>query len=814
MSRPPETTLMQDSASRYGARQQRLRTVAQICALGIAFEGMLVLAGWLFEIPALARLGTRFAMAPSAGLGFLFAGASLWFVSAPTGRWSGKAGLACALVTALLGGLTGLEYVFGIDLPIDQLIATDVSGLILTEFPGRMAAVASILMTLLGAALGLLHWGKRYGVAAGQALAACVFVGALTALYGFVYAESVEAVQAVHLFKGVAVHTVVGFLVASVGILCAPAGSGFLRVLIAPGTGGAMARGVLPWAVVVPPVLGWLRLEGQEVGLYGTEFGIALLVTSTVTIFVGLLLVTSNTMERVDRNRIAAETATRESETRYRSLFDGMPVGLIRSGPDGRIYEANAAAVRLMGLESREALLGANAASLYVDPQDRERFRRLAEESEAVTGFETRLKRADGTHFWARFNSRIVREATGATHYESSVEDITSLRQAQQRVTRMAAIVESSEDAIYSKSLEGIVTSWNAGAERIYGYTAGEIIGNSAALLLPAGRLDELPSILNEIREGRSVANFETVRQAKDGRRIDISLSVAPLRDESGKVVGASSIARDVTGRNRAEAEIRLLNATLEQRVTERTAALESANRELEAFVYSVSHDLRAPLRSIDGFSRILQEDYAERVDQDGRDSLHRVRAAAQKMGHLIDDMLKLSRLSRAEMNSESVDLAALAQGIFDELRAEHPARAVTFKTTPGLQAWGDRTLLAVLLQNLLGNAWKFSSRHPSALIELGAAEKDGETVYFVRDDGAGFDMAHVAALFAPFQRLHAMNEFPGTGIGLATVRRVVQRHGGRAWAEGAVEKGATFYFALPAPEAAVRAEERAVALA
>ena len=226
--------------------------------------------------------------------------------------------------------------------------------------------------------------------------------------------------------------------------------------------------------------------------------------------------------------------------------------------------------------------------------------------------------------------------------------------------------------------------------------------------------------------------------------------------------------------------------------------ALEAANKELEAFSYSVSHDLRAPLRSIDGFSQALLEDYAERLDEQGRDYLHRVRAASQRMAHLIDDMLKLSHVTRAELSREEVDLSALAQEIAAELRRAQPGREVEFTVASGLRVHGDPKLLRIVIENLLGNAWKFTGKHSGARIEFGMTHRDGKPAYFVRDNGVGFDMAYAGKLFGAFQRLHDSREFPGTGIGLATVQRVIHKHGGRVWAEGEVEKGATFYFSLP----------------
>ncbi len=270
------------------------------------------------------------------------------------------------------------------------------------------------------------------------------------------------------------------------------------------------------------------------------------------------------------------------------------------------------------------------------------------------------------------------------------------------------------------------------------------------------------------------------------------------MTDLSHDLSFALNALEDRERRQVAEDEIRQLNLDLERKVQERTRQLEEVNRELEAFSYSVSHDLRAPLRSIDGFSQILARQLHDQLDETGRDYIDRVRRASQRMGHLIDDLLTLARVTRSQIRREQTDLSAIAQQVMDEIRNADPSRQVNFILQPDLSCYADPGLMRVVLENLLGNAYKFTGRKPQATIEFGSSEREGEQVFFVRDNGAGFNMDYAQKLFGAFQRLHGADEFSGTGIGLATVQRIIHRHQGRVWAEAKEGMGATFYFTIP----------------
>jgi PAS domain S-box-containing protein len=344
--------------------------------------------------------------------------------------------------------------------------------------------------------------------------------------------------------------------------------------------------------------------------------------------------------------------------------------------------------------------------------------------------------------------------------------------------------------------------TWSDNVESIFGLAPGSFKGTYEAFLEcihPEDR-DKVAQLSVQAFEQPQTSEWEKEYRivCPDGTIRWLSSSGQYFYNETDQLIRILGTCWDITERKRVEQEIRELNEQLERRVVERTAQLEAANKELEAFSYSVSHDLRAPLRHIDGFSKALLERYADKLDDKGKHYLQRIRVGTQRMGELIDDLLTLSRMTRSEMHRTKVDLSAIALNIATELSQTQPERQVKFAIAPGLIADGDARLLRVVLENLLNNAWKFTSNRVDSQIEFGVIlHEEAKIVYFLRDNGAGFDMTYANKLFGAFGRLHTAAQFPGTGIGLATVQRIIHRHGGRVWAEGAVEQGATFYFTL-----------------
>lgn len=377
-------------------------------------------------------------------------------------------------------------------------------------------------------------------------------------------------------------------------------------------------------------------------------------------------------------------------------------------------------------------------------------------------------------------------------------QDNAQLRETGQNLRKMSQAIESSPATVVITDPQGIIEYVNPKFSEVTGYKPREALGKTPSILKSGLTSTAIyRNLWSTIRSGREWRG-ELLNRKKDGELFWEDTRISSLRDEHGRITHYIAVKEDITARKAAEDKIVQLNADLERRVAERTRQLTATNKELEAFSYSISHDLRAPLRGINGFAHLMEEGCMGCDKSESLDHLKRIRKASVRMGDLIDDLLELSRVARSEIKLESVRISDMAHALLLELAEAEPEKRVEMRVQDNLITQGDPVLLQAVLQNLLGNAWKFTSKRDRPIIEFGCREENGDRVFYVRDNGAGFDMKYADKLFAAFQRLHSSEEFEGTGIGLATVQRIIHLHGGRIWADSCLDAGSTFYFTLP----------------
>jgi PAS domain S-box-containing protein len=491
---------------------------------------------------------------------------------------------------------------------------------------------------------------------------------------------------------------------------------------------------------------------------------------------------------------LEAEIAQRKKvEEQLRDFLHNATEAIHQVAPDGRILWANRAELELLGYSANE-YIGRQIQDFHVDSSTIEDIFARLNRGEILRNYEARLKHKDGSIRFVLINSSRRMEDGEFAYTKCFTRDITDRKNADLCTELLKAIVESSDDAIVSKDLNGMITSWNAGAQRIFGYTPNEVLGKSVTILIPPERLNEEPGILQRIRNGERVDHYETIRRRKDGALLNISLTVSPIKDSAGRVIGASKVARDITERVRAKEK-------LEQTVAERTAALRDVVAELEGFSYSIAHDMRAPLRAMHGYSRILQDDYSANLPPEGLDFLQRIASNSARLDSLITDVLHYSRVTRGDLPLARVDVEDLLHDVLDSYPQLRAAGATILVQSPIPAVTANGAALTQVFSNLLTNAIKFIAPGITPKIRVYARPSDPDVRICVVDNGIGISEAGQKRIFRLFERLNPSPEFEGSGIGLTIVRKAVERMGGRVGVESQLGSGSCFWIELPAAD-------------
>ena len=504
-------------------------------------------------------------------------------------------------------------------------------------------------------------------------------------------------------------------------------------------------------------------------------------------------LQTTNEELQTTNDEVAAKTA--EIEALINSISDAV----IYSDMNGLVLMGNPSVKTVFGYEADE-LIRKTSQVLYADPEDFLRVeieRRSYIKNNKQPLYELQYRRKDGTLFIGNTRDALVRNPKGIPDGFISIHrDVTDQKRAEEAVAaaqrQIQSIIDNTKAIIYAFDLEERFLLANTAAAELLNSTPEQMIGKRRHDFMPKEDADWHEANDRKVIEAGLALEFEEHSQLKDRSSTWLTTKFA-LHDAQGNIYAVAGMSVDISERKKIEEEIEKLNDDL----LDRNASLDLANKELESFIYSVSHDLRAPLRHIAGFSELLMKDIADKVDEKGTQYISRIRASAEKMSRLIDDLLNLSRISRQAIQRTEVDLSSIAASIVSELQEANPGRSVQIVIQEGLTAFADDGLTEVVLSNLLGNAWKYTAKTEHARIELGTMMDNGNIIYYVRDNGIGFNQNYADRMFWPFHRLHSDEEFDGTGIGLAIVDRIIRSHGGKVWAEGTEGKGATIYFSL-----------------
>ncbi|HET7831944.1 MAG TPA: ATP-binding protein [Gallionella sp.] len=796
------------------AEQERLygllERIPQAAAVVAVSIGILVLTGWIFGVNLLkSGLPGLAAMKVNTAVAIILSGLAL-FGAVTAGRGPRVFSRLCAGAVLLLAGLTLAEDLSGADFGIDQWLIRETSTFA-GDIPGRAPLNAALSLTAIGAALLLLN-GKKGGRAwavNGLATVPLAIAGAKLLAYSFGF----EAFLRQELdFTPMALPAAAALVVLALGIVNARPGYPLRRLLTSRGTAGVIARYLLPAAVAVILLTGWLMVQGYQAGLLRAGLQPAALIVVNAIGAAILILWAAGRLFDMDLQRDRLEQTLRENEEQLNAVLKLVPVGLWMLDAKGNVIFGNEAAhriwagVRFVGVEQLGEYKGWRRDTGRRVSAHEWAGVRAVEKGETVVEDEIEIECFDGTHKIILDSAVPLRRSDGSIRGAVTVnQDITRRTQAETALRdsekKLRAMTDSSPLAIFrSTGIEQKADYVNPTFTRLFGYTLEDVptLAAWAQRAYPdeayRNRLVEewQNRVTRAIEMHTAIEPMESIVTCKDGTTKNM------LWGFISTGVQDWSFGTDLTERKRAEEELRHYHEHLEALVRERTSELEQSNRDLEEFVYSLSHDLRVPLRAVDGYSSLLRSRCEDRLDDEGRRLLKVVRINTGRMERHIDAILAYSRMGLKALSLTEVDMDGLARRVLDELKPNLAGRSVRMDIRPLPPCRGDVEMLREVWANLLSNAIKFTARRADAMIEAGGRTESTETVYYVRDNGAGFDMQYAGKLFGVFQRLHGVEEFEGAGIGLAIVKRIITRHGGRVWAEGRVGQGATFFFSLP----------------